>query len=395
MSSEAFYKNLKAISTFHDVGLQSHYTPAPLDWHVVITDVVGSTKAIEAGKYKEVNMVGAASVASILNIAREIDIPFVFGGDGATFLVPDSLLPAVREALLATGRLSREVFGLELRMGIVSVGYLKEALGLGVLVSKFRLTPYFEQALFIGGGLTAAEKIIKGPDGSRYLIQGVSTIEPNLGGLTCRWNDIASVHGETISLLVRPLVSTPSETEKLCHDVVRKVEEYYGMDEMHHPVSFSGLRMSVGGLPLEREVRLRAGLRGPLGQLFYALWAGLKSLLFFLAARTGLSFGDLGQRAYLKLLIDTVEYKKFDDVLRLVISGTSEAREKLIRYLETERQRGALAYGIHVSDRALMTCLVFERYGKQVHFIDAADGGYTLAAKQLKAQLKEIEAVQE
>jgi len=32
----------------------------------------------------------------------------------------------------------------------------------------------------------------------------------------------------------------------------------------------------------------------------------------------------------------------------------------------------------------LMTCLVFERHGRQVHFIDGADGGYAIAAKKLK-----------
>ena len=39
-------------------------------------------------------------------------------------------------------------------------------------------------------------------------------------------------------------------------------------------------------------------------------------------------------------------------------------------------------------DRALMTCLVFEREGRQVHFVDGADGGYALAAKAMKARMK-------
>jgi hypothetical protein len=34
-----------------------------------------------------------------------------------------------------------------------------------------------------------------------------------------------------------------------------------------------------------------------------------------------------------------------------------------------------------------MTCLVYERNGAQVHFIDTADGGYAMAAKNLKAQI--------
>jgi hypothetical protein len=34
-----------------------------------------------------------------------------------------------------------------------------------------------------------------------------------------------------------------------------------------------------------------------------------------------------------------------------------------------------------------MTCLVFEHNGPQVHFIDDADGGYTFAAKAMKARM--------
>lgn len=389
MANDAFYKNISAITSFEDVGKLDHYTAAPLDWHVVITDVGGSTKAIEEGRYKEVNMVGAASVASLLNVAGKIDIPFVFGGDGASFLIPPSLLLKAKEALAATERLSREAFGLTLRVGIVPVSVIKETSGLDVLVSKFKLTPYFDQALFIGGGITAAEKLVKDPEkGQEYLVKDDSPIEPNLGGLTCRWNDIQSFHGETISLLVRAIPGAVSAAETY-NQLVLKISDYYGESETHHPVTLDNLKLALTGINLDRETRLRAGARSKLGQALYRASIALKTLVFFLATKTGIPLADINQQKYLELLIATVEYKKFDDVLRLVISGTQEARERLQAYLEEERKAGRLVYGIHVSDRALMTCLVFERYGKQVHFIDAADGGYTLAAKQLKAQIKE------
>jgi hypothetical protein len=50
------------------------------------------------------------------------------------------------------------------------------------------------------------------------------------------------------------------------------------------------------------------------------------------------------------------------------------------------QQEGKIYFGLHVSDRALVTCLV----GSQaVHLVDAADGGYALAAKQIKQQILE------
>ena len=38
---------------------------------------------------------------------------------------------------------------------------------------------------------------------------------------------------------------------------------------------------------------------------------------------------------------------------------------------------------------ALMTCFVRSYQGNHVHFVDGSNGGYALAAKQLKAQLAE------
>ena len=49
---------------------------------------------------------------------------------------------------------------------------------------------------------------------------------------------------------------------------------------------------------------------------------------------------------------------------------------------------GALHYGMNVSETALMTCLVTAASaGLHVHFVDGGDGGYTAAAKTLKAQV--------
>jgi hypothetical protein len=43
----------------------------------------------------------------------------------------------------------------------------------------------------------------------------------------------------------------------------------------------------------------------------------------------------------------------------------------------------------------MMTCLVFSLdESRHVHFIDGADGGYALAALQLKAQLQAASSIQ-
>ena len=94
-----FYSKLRPVTDFSGIATLDYYAPVPGDWHVVIADVKGSTVAIGAGEYKAVNIIGVSVITSILNAAKPVEIPYIFGGDGATLCVPGSLVPAVRELL--------------------------------------------------------------------------------------------------------------------------------------------------------------------------------------------------------------------------------------------------------------------------------------------------------
>ena len=72
------------------------------------------------------------------------------------------------------------------------------------------------------------------------------------------------------------------------------------------------------------------------------------------------------------------------DIYRQILAGTEAQRAELNAWLEGRYARGELIYGLHVTDRAHMTCLVFNYAGKHLHFIDGADGGLFLAARAFK-----------
>ncbi len=99
-----------------------------------------------------------------------------------------------------------------------------------------------------------------------------------------------------------------------------------------------------------------------------------------------LNVGGTDWGKYQDVVAAATDYCKFDDMLRMVIAGDALQREKLTDYLERKYRSGKLVYGLHVSDRALLSCLVFDLSGRQVHFFDGADGGYALAAKEMKAR---------
>src|SRR5436190_9031515 len=74
----------------------------PENWYVVITDVKRSTKAVEQGLHETVNLIATGSIVAVLNISYKasMTIPFFFGGDGATFIIPSSILDSTLHALV-------------------------------------------------------------------------------------------------------------------------------------------------------------------------------------------------------------------------------------------------------------------------------------------------------
>ena len=108
MATVNFYRDLPVLESFAQAIETARHAQVPGDWWIVVADVIGSTKAIEAGAYKKVNTVGVACIAAVVNVDRSVEMPFVFGGDGATFTVPGSLLERVIPALREAQRLSRD-----------------------------------------------------------------------------------------------------------------------------------------------------------------------------------------------------------------------------------------------------------------------------------------------
>lgn len=387
--STDFYAHLPVITDFLAIADAAHYADVPTDWWVIITDIAGSTAAVEAGRYRDVNFVGAVCIAAVLNAAEHVELPYVFGGDGATLLAPPAVLPAIRSALAGVQAAAAREFDLTLRAGLVPVRDLY-ADGHRLRIAKYQAAPHYAQAVFLGGGLAAAERLVKHPaDGARYRLAVPDDAAPaaDFTGVECRWESIASPHGETVTLLV------VADDPAVYREVLREIDRCYGPDAERHPVVPEQLRPGFNPRTLSRlEPRLRAEALGWPRWLYVAkIW--LQNVLLVLFLRFDVQTGTTRWRDYPRQITATTDHKKFDEMLRMVIAGTPAQRQALERYLAERHAAGDLAYGLHVSDSALMTCLVYERMGRQVHFLDGADGGYTRAATGLKAQLRAAAAV--
>lgn len=389
MNSENFYSELRLLDNFLDITDLRNFVDVPDDWYIIVTDIRGSTKAIEAGKYKEVNLLGACSIVAVLNVAGKTEIPFVFGGDGASLLMGPSLLPAAKIALLATQQMAKTQFDMDLRVGAVPVKVV--AANYPVKIAKFKVSENYSQAVFIGGGLTRATELIKDPAaGNIYSIKnnGISATA-DFSGLECRWQDIPSKYGEIVTLLVMVRSDLAQQNPQLYRNIFEKIESIYGKEDCLNPINGKNLNLTLNSKKLLKEIQVKAYNASWFDRQKNLSKIQLETALGSLLMNLKLKTKELDWGVYKDIAIAATDYRKFDDMLRMVISGNGSQRNKLTAYLEKNYREGKLVYGLHVSDRALMTCLVFERNGRQVHFIDGADGGYTLAAKDMKQKMNE------
>lgn len=384
MSSENFYATLPVITDFEAVTHAESFGTLPADWHVAFCDVRNSTAAVAAGKYRNVNSIGAAAITAVINAVQGIDIPFSFEGDGAVICVPARMLEATRAALAKTREVARDAFGLDLRIATVPVSEIPA--GFSVRVARYRVSENYVQAVFSGGGMACIDGIVKdAATAGRYVI-APGSVEPrgSFDGFECRWQDIPSRHGETVSLMVLALHHEPERAAEVYREVIRKVRETYGDEEACHPVSLPQLAMTLDGKLLADEAGIGAADGTAYDRWRWLMHTRLMVIIGWVLMRFGIRTRATDWSRYKPDLARNSDVRKFSDVYRQILSGTSAQRLTLEAWLQERFKRRQLLYGLHVADRAHMTCLVFDYSGRHLHFIDGADGGLFLAAKAFK-----------
>ena len=385
--SELFYQSLPVFSDFAKVSDAAAFAPLPEDWTLLASDIVRSRDAIAEGRYKDVNMVAAAAVAAVLNVAGRADLPFVFGGDGALVAVPPGLVDAASRALVSVRVMARETSGLRLRVAAIPVAALRKA-GADLQVAKFELSRGNNLAMFSGGGIELAETILKDEDRVEpYRLAEPDVVEAApLDGLSCRWEPLPARRGRMATLLLRPASGRVEELSGILEDLRGMLGiDLTGADPASAPVRRSSLRFRFPPAGLKLETRMVGWKKGR-WRTYLAGLAACAAFVFGVA--TGRRVGPFEAERYLHQVALNTDFRKFDDTLRLVLDLDSRELAALTAYLAREEAGGRLSYGLHVSNEALMTCLVFSlEDNRHIHFIDGADGGYARAAQDLKQRL--------
>jgi hypothetical protein len=375
--TDGFYSSIAVFRGFASLMDPALYSRLPDDWVIGVADIVESTRAIAAQRYKAVNMAGAAVIAAVTNALEGREFPFVFGGDGASFAVGPSDVAAAQEALAATAVWVKEDLDLVMRVALVPVSAVR-AQGFDVRVARFGPSANLSYAMFSGGGLGWAEAAMK--RGEFAVPAAPAGTQPDLSGLSCRFEEIPATRGIILSVLVVPAAGADAATfRKTIEDILNLVER---SPNAGRPVPAGGppLRWPPQGI----EYEARAARGGPLLKrravvLALTLWA-------YTVMRFGIKVGNFVPKNYVQQVVENSDFRKYDDGLKMILDCTEELERALTERLKAAASAGILRYGLHRQDAAMMTCFVPSvMRSDHVHFIDGARGGYATAATALKA----------
>lgn len=276
----------------------------------------------------------------------------------------------------------------------------------------------------------------------RNCLDGNNSNEPDLTGLSCRWKKIPNRNGCVLSLLVSTwprnnsnsdqFVATTTTTttataeqfrattvddddeRKIYQEVLEKLSHIIALsdDPAARSISSSGSGISGSSsnpanmdlaeyksltemLCEERRMHAKQNVT-LLGSIAWCI-----RMVEIYVCHVLFNWHGLSSRTKKMLLLDVPTYKtnmrahadhrKFDDMIRMVVDCSDQQAVQIQTLLDELHEQGKICYGLHRSDHSLLTCLVEDApKGRHVHFVDGDAGGYTLAAKQLKLQLKTV-----
>lgn len=379
LQHDAFFSALPVFTRFEGVTDDGNYRPLPDDWYLALADIVSSTEAIAAGRYKAVNMAGASVISAVLNALGRADYPFVFGGDGACIAIPAAGLDRARQALASVQSFVAADLHLSLRAALVPMADIRKE-GLDVRVARFSPTDFVSYAMFTGGGTSWAEAQMK--SGNYGVRADQDGMRPDLTGLSCRWNPIEARNGEIVSVIVVPDGRGHGlEFQTLVAGIIAIAGEE-GRDAHPVPVDGPDLGLSLGGVADEAKATAAVG-RILRRKLAIAAQMGLT----FVLHKLNLKLGTFDARRYKRDVAANSDFRKFDDGLKMTIDLDAGRLGRLERLLKEAEAEGTCRYGLHRQASALMTCFVPTPLSRDhMHFIDGASGGYAMAAAALRAK---------
>lgn len=359
---------------------------------IVITDVRGSTQAGHDGRGREVNYVGAACISAILNAFPGQAIPYVFGGDGATFVFHADEVAEALKILEQVRLMALSQYGLHLRVGSVSVKELHQR-GAEVLLSRRKRgqADFYE---FLGSGFALADALIKERSDAHNVMpaQLGNTEKPvNLSGLSCRLLPFRSQRGHIWTFVVESALSAV-EQDELFQELLSRFDARFGSENIC-PIQASRLRHRW--LPSSWLIEARAMAAGlsffeKVKAYVRIAFENVKTKFVFKKNRFN-AITALPSEYSAEVALQN-DWVKLGGLLTLVLDLSDADADWLGSMLTDYEVQGLLMYGSHSADAAVVVCQLFSgEPHNHTHFVDGIACGLASAAGELKKKRTQLQ----
>lgn len=377
-----FYKNITKYSLPLTELLkdESLFSSIPQNWTIVVTGIKDSTDAVALGSHNDVNLSATGSIITVLNtikkINKSIKIPYFFGGDGATFIVPNSVLIPVLDALHDYSEHIKNIMKLNLRFGALGVDEVYKN-DVSLRITKLKHNKYLTTPVALGNGIKYAEYIIK----SRFKQEAVTTVKKqlNLDGMECRWDEIYP--NEEQKKIVCLLINCNDEKiqAEVYGKIMNEINFVFGDLSTRNPISTLKLKLNTSIDKIRKEMYATIGKKS--ASYLISNW------LITVFGKYYFKFSKEGKSYVHKVsqLSDTI---MLDGSINTVMSGTQKQVNRLQILLDELESSKTIVYGLHTTHASIMSCFIEDRDEKHIHFVDGTEGGYTSAAIMLKEKLK-------
>jgi hypothetical protein len=382
IKNHKFYKQL----TKHETGLadllksSDMFKKIPDDWHIVLVDIENSTQAVKNGLHHEVNLSATGSIVAILNEIKKkyqnLEIPYFFGGDGTTFIIPDIFLDTALTVLENYRHHVKRTTSLTLKVGSLQVKELYER-NLKVKIAKLALNPYLTIPILLGTGLKYAEGVIKASFVNNTIdYEKIKTVD--LNGMECRWQEIDPPDDaeKIVCLLVN--CSDDALQAQVYQSIIEEITNIFGTDTERQPISTPKLKLDLSVSKIKNEMYARIGE--------YSFVYLVKNWLITIFGKYYFKLFKEG-KDYIEKISQLSHTIMIDGTINTVISGTQEEIERLTAFLNDLEKQGKIIYGIHTTHASIMSCYVEDRKTNHNHFVDGTEGGFTSAAKMYKSKM--------
>lgn len=380
-SNTFFYKNLpiQNLAVTDVLSDAKHFKNVPKDWHIVVVDVESSTQAVKHMLHHPVNYASSLSVIVVLNeiakIDDTVDIPFFFGGDGASFLIPDAMEQRIVMVLENVKEMIFKDYFLSLRVGSIQIAELNKSVESSIKISRIQLTEYIDFPIAYGNGLKVGEDFIKSQFSDDKL-KPRSEMFINVNGCECRWSKIPPPRKNQKVLC---FIATPFNLEALdiLYGISKKLDLIFGDYLERLPVTVKGLNEMDSVYDIHNaytdyfENSLLETISLALGSI---------SETAYNASRSSDTFKKVLALSSVALLIDG----SYCDI----VIGTDTQIDKFITYLTTLEEAKKIIFGSHITDSAILSCHIAQKNKSYMHLMDANEGGFSTAAKMLKIKAK-------